>query len=463
MTRSLTVGAPTRVIVGFTLPLLIGNLFQQAYQFTDAAVVGRMVGVDALAAVGASGSLVFLLLGFTLGAANGLSIPVAKAFGSGDMPAMRRHVAIGTLASAVISAVIVLIGVRYTRTMLTWMQTPDVLMEDAATFLMISFVAAPVTMAFNYLAAIIRALGDSKTPLLFLMIACFVNVGLVVLFIGSFGWGVGGAAWATAFAQLASVVACLWLIRVKMPQLWLWREDWIPRRHELGESVRPGMAMGFQMSVIAIGAVILQYAINGLGPDAVAATTAAVRVDQVAVAPLASFGLALTTFVAQNRGAGLWRRMRTGVWEISLLSWLVSLAMGGLIYLFGTPVAQLFVGAENYAVVALAHDYLVVQALLYPVLASLFVLRNAVQGMGSNMVPTLAGFMELVFRAVAGLLLVGPLGFFGVAIAAPLAWIGATIPVAIAWMVLRRDLIRREGPDALVRRPRRRVPALAAA
>ncbi|QIK72276.1 MATE family efflux transporter [Propioniciclava coleopterorum] len=461
MTRTLTVGAPTRVIVAFTLPLLIGNLFQQAYQFTDAAVVGRMVGVDALAAVGASGSLVFLLLGFTLGAANGLAIPVARAFGSGDMPAMRRHVALGTLASAAISAVIVLIGLRYTRPMLALMQTPDVLMEDAAAFLMITFAAAPVTMAFNYLAAIIRALGDSRTPLIFLMLACFVNVGLVVLFIGSFGWGVGGAAWATAISQLASVVACLWLIRVRMPQLWLWREDWLPKRGETGESVRPGLAMGFQMSVIAIGAVILQYAINGLGPDAVAAATAAVRVDQVAVAPLASFGLALTTFVAQNRGAGHWRRIRVGVWEISLLTWLVSLLMGGLIYLFGTPVAQVFVGAGNEAVVSLAHDYLVVQAALYPVLASLFVLRNAVQGLGSNLMPTLAGFMELVFRAVAGLLLVGPLGFFGVAIAAPLAWIGAVTPVAIAWFVRRRELIRWEGPDVRTPSPGR-VPVLAA-
>lgn len=455
MTRSLTVGAPTRVIVGFTLPLLIGNLFQQAYQFTDAVVIGRLVGVNALAAVGASGSLVFLLLGFTLGAANGLSIPVARAFGAGAISAMRRHVAIGALVSAAISGVIVLIGLRFTRTMLTWMQTPEVLMEDATTFLTISFVAAPVTMAFNYLAAIIRALGDSTTPLLFLMIACLVNVALVVLFIGEFGWGVAGAAWATAVAQLASVVACLWLVRVRMPQLWLWREDWIPRLREWSESVRPGLAMGFQMSVIAIGAVILQYAINGLGSDAVAAATAAIRVDQVAIAPLASFGLALTTFVAQNRGAGLWRRIRVGVWEVSLLSWGVAVLMGGLIYLFGTDVAALFVGEESRTVVTLAHDYLVIQSLLYPVLASLFVLRNAVQGMGSNLIPTVAGFMELVFRALAGLLLVAPLGFLGVSLAAPLAWVGAVIPVAIAWMVVRRDLIRREAPQTSVRRPRR--------
>ena len=449
-TRTLTAGTPLRVIVAFTLPLLIGNLFQQVYQFTDAAVVGRMVGVDALAAVGASGSLVFLLIGFTFGASTGLGIPVARAFGAGDMGAMRRHVALGALISVGIAVAITAIGTLLAEAMLVAMQTPPELMADATAFLRITFWAAPITMAFNYLAAVIRALGDSTTPLIFLVVSCVLNVALVVLFIGSFGLGVGGAALATAIAQLTSVIACLVLIALRMPQLRLARSDWRGLPGELGESLRSGMAMGFQMSVIAIGAIVLQYAINGLGTEAVAAVAASMRVDQVAVAPLASFGMALTTFVAQNRGANQLARIRVGVWQVSLLAWGVALLLGALIFFFGTPLVQVFIGDSAPHVVELAHLYLVINAALYPILASLFVLRNAVQGLGSSMVPTLAGFMELAFRAAAALLLVGPLGFVGVALAAPLAWIGALIPVTIAWFSWRSRLLREErcGPMA---------------
>ncbi|MDQ7992286.1 MAG: MATE family efflux transporter, partial [Propionicimonas sp.] len=438
MTRNLTVGSPTRVIVLFTLPLLIGNLFQQVYQFTDAAVVGRLIGVDALAAVGASGSLVFLLLGFTFGAATGLAIPVARAFGAGDDAGMRRQVAAGVLVSAGVAVGITAVGCLGARPLLELMQTPDNLIEDSTTFLTITFAGASVTMAYNFLSAVIRALGDSRTPLVFLMIACVLNAGLVVLFIGGFHLGVAGAALATVVAQLTSVVLCVALIVRRMPQLRLRRADWALLPGELGESTRIGLTMGFQMSVIAIGTVVLQYAINGLGSDAVAAATTAMRVDQLAVAPLASFGMAMTTFVAQNRGALQWQRIRTGVLRTSFVTWAVALGLGAVIIAFGTPIVRLFVGEGEDAVVELAHQYLVINGVLYPILASLFLLRNAIQGLGSTGVPTVAGFMELLFRAAAGVFLVGQLGFVGVALAAPLAWIGALVPVAVAWFVHRR-------------------------
>lgn len=441
MSNNLTVGSPTRVIVAFTLPLLIGNLFQQIYQFTDAAVVGRMLGVNALAAVGATGSLMFLLLGFTFGAAGGLAIPIAKAFGANDELALRRHFANSIKVSVVIAAVITFVGVFYAHDMLTLMQTPTDLMPDATAFLVVSFAGAPIVMAYNLLASVIRALGDSRTPLYFLIISCVLNVILVVVFIGAFGWGVPGAALATVVAQLVSVVLCIVLIARRMPQLHLRRADWKTRPGELGETVRPGLAMGFQMSVIAIGAVVLQYAVNGLGSTAVAAFTAAMRVDQLAVAPLSSFGVALTTFAAQNRGAGKWTRIRVGVWRTSLVTWGLSLLLGAAIVVLGAPIVTLFVGPGQEEVVRIAHDYLIVQGALYPILASLFVIRNALQGLGATAVPTLAGFMELVFRSLAGLLLVAPLGFFGVAVAAPLAWIGALVPVVISWLGWRRALM----------------------
>ena len=440
MTTNLTVGPPTRVIAGFTIPLLIGNLFQQVYQFTDAAVVGRMIGVDALAAVGATGSLLFLLLGFTFGASGGLAIPIARAFGAEDFAAVRRYFAASIIISIGIAAAICLAGVFGAHSLLVMMQTPTALMAEAEIFLVISFLGAPVVMAYNLLAAVIRALGDSRTPLYFLIISSVLNVILVVLFIGAVSWGVAGAAIATIIAQFVSVGLCVALIARKMPQLHLTRADWSPRKGEFGEALRPGLTMGFQMSVIAIGAVILQYAINGLGSNAVAAFTAAMRVDQVAVAPLSSFGIALTTFVAQNRGAGKWARIRMGVWHTSLLTWGFAILLGVLIFTLGTPIVEIFVGNGEPEVVALAHEYLIINAALYPILASLFVLRYSIQGLGSTAIPALAGFMELVMRSVVGLGLVSHLGFLGVSIAAPLAWIGALVPVALCWFGWRAAL-----------------------
>ncbi|MDR2973517.1 MAG: MATE family efflux transporter [Propionibacteriaceae bacterium] len=447
MATNLTVGPPTRSIVLFTIPLLIGNLFQQLYAFTDAAVVGRLIDVRALAAVGAAGGLQFLLIGFTFGAAGGLAIPVARAFGAGDFSLMRRFVAAGAVIAAAIAAVITAIGTFGAHTLLTLLNTPPDLIANSEKFLAIAFAGTVVTMAYNYLASVIRALGDSRTPLIFLIIACVLNAGLVALFIGVFHLGVAGASAATVLAQFVSVALCLILIAKKIPQLRLRREDWHFQRKELGESARLGLTMGFQMSVIAVGSLILQYAINGLGSDAVAAFTAAIRVDQTATAPLASFGLGMATFVAQNRGARHWKRIRIGVFRICLVVMAVSIILGAIIVFFGTPIAHMFVGDNEPEITAMAHEYLIINGALYILLAILFLLRNSIQGLGRTAVPTAAGVMELIFRALAGLILVVHFGFLGACLAAPLAWIGALIPLGIAWIVERKTLIKTEAKD----------------
>lgn len=444
MTKNLTVGSPVRLIILFTLPLLVGNLFQQLYAVVDALVVGRMLGVDALAAVGASGSLQFLLFGFAMGASTGMGIPVARAFGSGDLRATRRAVAAGAIISAFIVIAITLIGTLGSHWLLSLLGTPAELMDQAQAFLSVLFAGSVATVAFNYLSSIIRALGDSRTPLYFLIIASILNVGLVVVFIAVLDLGVGGAALATVVAQGISVVLCLILIGLRIPELRLRRDDWRVGRLELGESTNLGLTMGFQLSVIAIGAALLQVGINSLGTDAVAAFTTAMRVDNVAVIPLASVGVAISTYVAQNRGAAEWWRIRHGVQRTSLLATGLALALGLVIMAFGTELVRLFVGSGEDRVVAMAHEYLMVNASFYVPLALLFVWRNGLQGMGSTRVPTMAGVVELVARGGAGLLLVGPLGFLGVALAAPLAWVGALIPVAVAWFLQRRRLVAAE-------------------
>ncbi|MDR1430828.1 MAG: MATE family efflux transporter [Propionibacteriaceae bacterium] len=444
MTKNLTGGPPTRLIVLFTLPLLVGNLFQQLYAVTDAAVVGRILGVDALASVGAAGGLHFLLIGFTFGCSGGLAIPIARAFGANDLPQTRRFVACGAIIAGAVATATTCVGILGARSLLHVLATPPELVADAEAFLIVSFAGAGVTMAYNFLASSIRALGDSRTPLVFLIIACVLNAGLVALFIGKFSFGVGGAALATVLAQLVSVGLCLALVAKRMPQLRPRRGDWKPRRAELAESARIGLTMGFQMSVIAVGAVVLQYAVNGLGADAVAAFTAAMRVDQVAVAPLASFGLAMATYVAQNRGAGKWRRIRVGVFRISLVVLGVSLVLGAAVIGFGDQIVYLFVGGQAPQVTAMAHQYLSLNGMLYAILAMVFLLRNCIQGLGVTAVPTVAGFMELALRAAAGLLLVAPFGFLGACLAAPLAWVGAIIPLGICWLVERRKLAARD-------------------
>ncbi|GAB3919946.1 hypothetical protein GCM10011575_35910 [Microlunatus endophyticus] len=264
------------------------------------------------------------------------------------------------------------------------------------------------------------------------------------MFVGGLHLGVAGAALATVAAQLVSVVLCLRLIARRMPQLQLQRADWAVDRRELAEPLRLGLSMGFQYSIISIGIMVLQWAINSLGADTVAGFTAAARVDQLAVTPLASFGLALATYVAQNRGAQEWQRVRHGVARTTWLALGAAVVLGTIVMTVGTPIVRLFVGAGQDRVVALAHHYLIINGCLYGFLAILFLYRNAVQGLGNARSPMISGIAEVVLRTVAALVLVRLIGFTGVALAPPLAWVAGSIPVVISWVIARRKMLATE-------------------
>lgn len=442
MTRDLTSGPPLRRIAAFAWPLLAGLLFQQAYQLADALVVGRTLGMHALAAVGASGGITFLLLGFTIGLANGLAIPVARAFGALDPDGVRRSVATGAIVSGAVAALITLGGIPLARTLLTWLQTPAELMPDATAFLTIIIAGSATIVAFNYLSAIIRALGDSTTPLIFLAASSLLNIAGVIALVSWTPLGVAGAALATVLAQLATVIACVALVVKRMPQLRPQGEQWRPRQLEMAESLRLGLPMGFQMSIIAIGTLVLQYAINGLGADAVASFTAASRVDFLAMTPVQAAGMAVATFVAQNRGAQQWSRIRQGVAQTAWLTSGVAVAVGVVCIVWGTDMVRAFASEDAHAeaIIHDAHTLLTVNGFLYVVLGLLFVFRSALQGMGDANVPTVSGIVELVLRSGAALLLVAPLGFLGTVLAAPLAWMGALVVLWWAWDRQRREL-----------------------
>lgn len=440
MSKVLTTGSPWRVVLAFAVPLLIGNVVQQLYQVVDAIVVGRVIGVDALAAVGATGSFLFLLLGFAWGLTNGFAIPTAQAFGAGDAAAVRRSVAAGAVLTGATSVVLTVLAPMLAGPALRLLRTPEELVPEATTFAVVSFLGASTMMFFNFLAAIIRAIGDSRTPLVFLAISCLLNIGLVLAFVGSLGLGVGGAAWATVVSQGVSVALCLAYVRRRVPVLHVRREDWKVSRADLGLHLRLGLPMGFQASIIAIGAIAVQVRLNDLGSDAVASYTAATRVDGLAVALLASLGLAMSMFVAQNHGAGRPDRIRQGVAQGVWISVAGAVVLGAVLISAGAPIVRLFVGQGEEEVVAAATTYLVVNGALYVVLGVLFVLRGALQGLGHTFVPTLTGAVELVMRVGAAIVLGAAFGFTGVVWGNPLAWIGAVAILIPAYLRARRRL-----------------------
>ncbi|GIG24380.1 MATE family efflux transporter [Cellulomonas denverensis] len=442
MAKVLTAGSPWRVILAFAVPLLVGNVVQQLYQFADAVVVGRHLGVDSLAAVGATGSLLFLLLGFAWGMTSGFAIPTAQAFGAHDHAAVRRSVAAGTVLTGAASVVLTVVAPLLAGPALALLRTPDALMAEATTFAQVSFLGAGALMFFNFLSAIIRAIGDSRTPLLFLALSCGLNVALVILLVGPLDLGVGGAALATLLSQAVSVLLCLEFVRRRVPVLHLHRDDWRVTRADLVGHLRLGLPMGFQASIIAIGTLAVQVRLNSLGADAVAAYTTASRVDGLAVALLQSLGLAVSMFVAQNLGGGRPDRIRQGVVQACWIAVGGSAALGVILFTSGSALVRLFVGDQAAPVVELATQFLHLNAALYAVLGVLFVLRGALQGLGHTGVPTLTGAIELVMRVGAAIVLGGAFGFIGVVWGNPLAWAGAVVLLVPAYLRAHRHLAR---------------------
>lgn len=440
MAKVLTAGRPWRVILVFAVPLLVGNVVQQLYQVTDAFIVGRTLGVDALAAVGSTGSLLFLLLGFAWGMTSGFAIPTAQAFGAGDAGAVRRSVATGAVLTGAASVVLTAVALLATGPALALLQTPPELVPQAQTFATVSFAGAVTTMFFNFLAAIVRAIGDSRTPLVFLAICCGLNIVLVVVLVRVAGLGVGGAALATVASQAVSVALCLWFISRRVPVLHVRLADLRLAREDVVRHLRLGLPMGFQASIIAIGALAVQLRLNELGSDAVAAYTTAARVDGLAVALLASLGLAVSTFAAQNLGGGRPDRIRRGVLQGVVMAVAGALVLGVVLVTAGSHIVGLFVGPGEERVVSMAAQFLTVNGALYSVLGVLFVLRGALQGLGQAAVPTVSGVIELVMRVGAALVLGAAFGYAGVVWGNPLAWIGAVLLLVPSYVRAHRAL-----------------------
>ncbi|MFV0362428.1 MAG: MATE family efflux transporter [Suipraeoptans sp.] len=440
MTKDLTKGSPAKLILTFTILLLIGNIFQQLYSMVDTLIVGRTLGVNSLAAVGSTGSITFFILGFVQGLTAGLAIVVAHRFGAKDTKGLRKSVGTCIWISAVSTIVLTILSVVFVRQILELLRTPSEILEEAHSYIIIILYGTFANVLFNLLSNIIRALGDSKTPLKYLMVACVVNIVLDFVFIIIMKMGVAGAAWATIISQFISGALCVLYVKRNLPIMHLDKDDLRPNKLEMARHAKIAFPMGFQISIIAIGAVILQFVLNGLGAVSVAAFTAAQKIDQIAVQPMNSFGTTMATYSAQNYGAGKIDRIKQGVRQCSLISVGFAIVMGLINVFLGYKLAGLFVGSGETEVLGLADIYLKINGVLYSVLALLFIFRFTIQGLGRSVMPTIAGIMELVMRTGAALILTGILGFAGAAMASPLAWIGACVVVFIDYMLVMKKL-----------------------
>ena len=443
MIKNLTEGDPARLIFFFALPLVAGNMMQQLYAFIDTLIVGRFLGVNALAAVGCTGSLMFLTLGFIMGFCTGVTIYTGQRFGAGDAQGVRRSAAacvvLGILAVLTLTAIIL----PLTRSLLLLMETPAEIIDGAQDFISIVFAGLTIFLLLYLQNCLIRSLGDSTTPTIFLAVTLAINVALEPVAILVLGWGIPGAALATVFSQAIGAVLFFVYIWRRVPALHTRWTDWKPDRAVLMAHLRMGLPMAFQASVIAFGAIILQVALNNLGAIPVAAYAATQKIDAVAVMPMLSFGYALAAYTAQNYGAQKYERIRMGVRACLKMSMAFAVGIGVLLIAFGSYVLALFVGADAAGaeeVIAYGETFLLVNGSTYVILALLLVYRNVLQGLGQSVIPTIAGAMELLMRAAAAIFLCTYLGFFGACLANPLAWIGAAVPVVLAYLWTEKTL-----------------------
>ena len=437
MAKDMTSGKPIKLIWNFTIPLLIGNLFQQLYNMADTFIVGRTIGVHALSSVGSTGSIISLILGFANGLTAGLAIPLAQRYGAKDYLGVKRSFYVSILISAVVAILLTILSMVFCRQILEVMQTPAEIIDGAYDYLMVIFAGIFSSMAFNLLSNIFRSIGDAKTPLYFLVIACIMNIILDIVFIAGFGMGVEGAGYATVLSQIFSALACILYIWKKIPILRLNSKDFVAESSDVREHVRISFPMAFQSSIIAIGAIIIQITLNQLGATAVAAYTAAQKIDQVAILPMMSFGVTMATFVAQNYGAKKYDRIWRGVRDCIKLSLTFAISVGIILNLFSPIFIRAFVGVGHEEVVELGAIYFITNGTMYSLLSLLFIYRYTLQGVGKTFTPTVAGIMELCMRAFAAVVLSNLYGYTGATMANPLAWLGSLIPLIIAYYLFK--------------------------
>ena len=443
MEKDMTAGSPAKIIWNFTLPIVIGNIFQQFYTMVDTVIVGKFVGTKALAAVGATGTICFLILGFLMGLTAGFTVITSQRFGAGDMEGMRKTVGSAAVLSVVISLLMTVISMVGMKPLLKFMNTPEDIFHDTYLYIMIICAGIFAQVLYNLLASILRALGNSKTPLYFLLFSAVLNIVLDLVLIIVFHLGAPGAAYATVIAQGVSGLLCLIYIIKKVPALKLEKSDFRPDAHLIRTQLVIGFPMALQYSITAIGTMMVQAALNGLGSLHVAAFTAANKIEQVVTQMYVALGATMATYSAQNMGAGKVKRIHQGFMSATVISFVYAAVTGVLVYVWGYKLTGLFVSENLDALMPLVDLYLRCVAVFFIPLAVVNVYRNGIQGMGFGFTAMLGGVAELVGRGVVAIVAAHYDSYLGICMASPMAWILAGILFIVMYCLIMKEVRRR--------------------
>lgn len=446
--KNMTEGKPLPLIINFALPLMLGNIFQQLYTVVDTMVVGKALGVDALAALGATDWMYWLVVGLIAGVTQGFAIPMAREFGARRYDSLRQVVGGSVVMSAICTVIFFSGAYAATRPVLELLRTPEEIIGSSLLYVRTLLCGMPVVMAYNLLSCVLRALGDGKTPLNAMIAAALANIAMDLLFVLVFDWGILGAAVATLIAQVVADVFCLAKLW-KLDFMRLKKEDFRLSGSMALQLVGMGMPLAFQNAIIAVGGMIIQTVVNGFGVTFIAGFTATNKLYGVLEMAASSYGYAMTTYAGQNLGAGKPGRIRQGMRCAIVVAMVTSLIIGGAMILFGRGIVGLFISGtpeEITQATGVAYRYLTIMSLCLPVLYILHVARSAVQGMGDTVLPMVSGIAEFVMRTGGVLFLPAVLGDTGIFVAEVLAWAGADlILVPSYYITIRRVTKKLEG------------------
>ena len=425
MVKDMTNGSPSKHILGFAVPMLFGMLFQQFYNLADTIIVGKTLGVEALAGVGATGSINFMIIGFCMGVCNGFVIPVAQCFGAKKPSDLRKYVFNGYICSVVFAIVLTLASVIFCRKILIVMNTPADIIDHAYNYIVVIFIGIPTVFLYNMVSGVIRSLGDSKTPVVFLVLSSIINVVLDFFLILVCKMGVAGAGWATVTSQLISGLTCLIYMYKKYDILKGDKSERVLDRRFITNLCMNGVPMGLQYSITAIGSTILQAAVNTLGSTYVAAMTAGSKMFNFTCCPFDALGSTMATYAGQNVGAAKIKRLGQGVRSAMIIGSVYSVLSLIALYFTTDYIALLFVNASETTIIALTRQFILASACFYIPLTGVNVVRFCIQGMGFSVFAISAGILEMIGRAFAAIILIPSIGFMGACLASPIAWIAA--------------------------------------
>ena len=444
MELDMTKGSPLKLMVRFIIPVIIGNIFQQLYNMVDTVIVGRYVGVDALAAVGATGSITFLIFGFASGLTAGFNILTAQRYGAGDREGMKKSIGNAVLLSVITTVIITIVSMVSTDTLLTWMNTPENIFSMSREYLLIICAGIGFSIMYNLLASILRSIGNSVIPLILLTIASVINVILDYVLIVYGHMGVAGAAFATIISQGISGILCLVYIIMKVPILHVGKQHLKPDMQCIQNQLGTGLPMALQFSITAIGTILVQAALNLLGSTVVASYSVSVRVEQLVTQPFSAMGVTISAYCAQNRGMNDLGRIRRGVKAANILSAAYAVIIYGVIYLLLPYVIRLFVTEDIDTVYGYARTYIIICGAFFIPLGMIFIFRNALQACGYGFLPMMGGVVELFGRAIIAFAAARMLSYVGVCFANVIAWLAAGIFLWIGYHITMKKMIRRE-------------------